>query len=280
MPKSAALKYWPLAVLTVLIVAIVCMSRYAENRKASKATNTQPSSPQISVAPNDASKTPKNTDKPKNPPSWVETFAWPDGVIARVLILTLIVIAWQSVETCAAAKAGKVAAEAARFNVQAVVNAERALLLFTVEKERVEGTGMPAIFHINVVNYGKVPARRLEISNPFHATMTLADFISVSPPDYGEDFQEIQEWLAPKESWRVATFSPYENRVERVMVAHDHGVKPHMVEVIIYGQVTYYDGISSDVRHSRYCFAHDREPFSNIGGSLTPVGSEEYLECT
>jgi len=110
--------------------------------------------------------------------------------------------------------------------------------------------------------------------------MTLNDFVSLSPPDYGDDLQEIQEWLAPKESWRVATFFPYEKRTERVMAAQNRGVELDMIEVIIYGQVTYYDGISPDVRHSRYCLAHDKEPFSNIGGSLTPVGNEEYLECT
>jgi hypothetical protein len=193
---------------------------------------------------------------------------------------TLGVLIWQSLLGRRSAQAAETAANAALLNAQAVINAERALLLFTVEKESFSGSGGPSIFHINVVNYGKVPARRLEISKPLHATMTLSDFVSLSPPDYGEDLEETQEWLAPKESWRVATFFPYERRADRVFAAQNAGVDVDMVEVIIYGQVTYFDGISSEERHSRYCLAHDREPFSNIGGSLTPVGNEEYLECT
>jgi hypothetical protein len=110
--------------------------------------------------------------------------------------------------------------------------------------------------------------------------MTLNNFVSLSPPDYGEDVEEIQEWLAPRESWRVTTFFPSERLVERVHAAQNEKVKVDEIEVIIYGQVSYYDGISPVVRHSRYSFAHDREPFSNIGGSPTPVGNEEYLECT
>ena len=265
--------------LILSIAAIYAMSRYVENRKQESSINAQTGSPQSAVAPNEGGQPKQNADKSKNPSSWVDTFAWPEGVTTWVLLLTLLVIAWQSVETHAAVKTGEVAAEAALLNAQAVINAERALLLFTVEKERVQGPGGPSIFHINVVNYGKVPARRLEISRPNHATMALSDFVSLSPPDYGDVLQETQEWLAPKESWRVATFSPYEKRVERVLDAQDRGVEPDTMEVIIYGQVTYYDGISGD-RHSRYCLAHDREPFSNVGGSLTPVGSEEYLECT
>jgi hypothetical protein len=186
----------------------------------------------------------------------------------------------QTLVAIASAEAARVSADAALLNAQAVINAERALLLFTVEKEKLSGLGGPSIFHINIVNYGKVPARRLEISNPFHAIMPLDDFIATSPPDYGEDLQEVQEWLAPKESRRVVTFCPYEKRREIMAAAQSLGVEYLMVKAIIYGQVTYHDGISLKERHSRYCYAHERVPFSNIGGSVTPVGPKEYLECT
>lgn len=192
------------------------------------------------------------------------------GVI--VALLTLWMIRRQ-------AETGRDAAKAALLNTQAVINAERAWLLFSVEKEPAPGLGGPSYFHIKVVNYGKVPARRLEISKLLHATMTLKDFVSLSPPDYGDDLEGIQEWLAPGESWRVATFFPYEMGSDKALAAQNSGVKIEEIEVIIYGQVTYFDGISKELRHSRYCLAYD-EPFSNIGGSLTPVGTEEYLECT
>jgi hypothetical protein len=114
MLKRLALKYWPLALFFVLIVAVLCMSRYAECRKAENQENTQASSPESKVSPPDADKGTKKTNKPKYPPSWVDTFAWPEGVTAWALFLTLFVIAWQSVETHAAAEATVASVEAAK----------------------------------------------------------------------------------------------------------------------------------------------------------------------
>jgi hypothetical protein len=123
-PKILALKYWPLMLLTVLIVAIVGMSRYAENRKASATADTQPCSPQFSVSPNDADKSAKNTSNPNNSPSWVETFTWPEGVTAWALLFTLLVIAWQSTETRAAAQASKASIRLQEATMQQWVDAE------------------------------------------------------------------------------------------------------------------------------------------------------------
>ena len=44
-------EYWPLAVLVVLVAAIFCMSRYAENRKAERKDNAQASSPNAVISP-------------------------------------------------------------------------------------------------------------------------------------------------------------------------------------------------------------------------------------
>jgi hypothetical protein len=264
-----------LAILGLLLAVAPMMPgqpNKAADQKQESAKHGQPSPVASAPEKHDSGQTDQTKASP-NPPEWYAAIERPDWWLVVLGFATLGIVAWQTYQT-------KKAAEAALLNAQAVINAERALLLFTVEKERVQGPGGPSIFHISVVNYGKVPARRLEISRPLHATMTLNDFVSMSPPDYGDDLEEIQEWLAPKETWRVATFFPYEKRTERIMAAQNRGVAPETIEVIIYGQVTYHDGISAYLRHSRYCLAHDREPFSNIGGSLTPVGSEEYLECT
>ncbi len=114
MSKRLALKYWPLALLFVLIVAVLCMSYYAEHRKAENQEYAQASSPKPTVSPLEADKRPKPTNKPKYPPSWVDTFAWPEGVTTWGLFLTLFVIAWQSVETHAAAEATAAGVEAAK----------------------------------------------------------------------------------------------------------------------------------------------------------------------
>ena len=154
MPKILALKYWPLALLTVLIVAIVCMSRYAEDRKASATADTQPGSPQLSVSPNDAGKGAKSTDKPDNSPSWVETFAWPEGVTAWALLLTLLIIAWQSTETRAAAQLADRAIESqkdtAKRQLRAYLTVKNAML-FLHEDGMVEPK-------IEIINSGQTPA--------------------------------------------------------------------------------------------------------------------------
>lgn len=100
--------------LLTLIVAVLCMSRYAESHKTDHQDNTQASRPETPISKNDASKGTKNTDKPQHPPSWIETFTWPDGVTAWALLLTLLVIAWQSAETRAAAIATEASVEAGK----------------------------------------------------------------------------------------------------------------------------------------------------------------------
>ena len=88
--KRLAMKYWPMALLLILIVAVLCMSRYAENSKAENAQANASKSTQRAIE--------------SLRPSWIETFAWPEGATAWALFLTLLVIAWQSTETREAAK--------------------------------------------------------------------------------------------------------------------------------------------------------------------------------
>jgi hypothetical protein len=87
MLKRLDSKYLPMILLVLSIVAILCLSRHAGGDKA----------------------------------SWIETFAWPNGVTAWALLLTLMVIAWQSTEARDAAKATRDAAQATlkQANIQA-----------------------------------------------------------------------------------------------------------------------------------------------------------------
>jgi len=112
MLKRLVSKYWPMIAFLLFIGAILGMSRYAEHRKAENQENTQASSPQGTVTPNDASKSTENADKAKHRPDFIDTFAWPEGATVWALFLTLIVIAWQSAETRAAAQATVASVEA------------------------------------------------------------------------------------------------------------------------------------------------------------------------
>lgn len=104
MLRQLALKYWPMLLLFIAVVTVLCLSRYAEDRRAENQDNAQARNPQTSISSDDATKGTQKTYKPHHPPSWIETFTWPDGVTAWALLLTLLVIAWQSTETRDAAK--------------------------------------------------------------------------------------------------------------------------------------------------------------------------------
>jgi hypothetical protein len=155
--KRLGSKYWPIVLLFTFIIAILCMSRYAEDRKAENRNNTQSSSPMTAVAPNDASKSTQNTNKPQHPPSWIETFTWPEGVTAWSLLLTLIVIAWQSTETRAASQSMALSAKAA-------IEAQRARMKIeiSVDKSRSDDQTKWS-FDISAKNIGQTVASISEI---------------------------------------------------------------------------------------------------------------------
>lgn len=78
-----------------------------------------------------------------------------------------------------------------------------------------------------------MPDTRIEISESNLATMTLADLVDV-PPEYG-GVEEIREWLAPKEQWRVATFFPFVGLQDKFWVAENAKVAINTIENMIYG---------------------------------------------
>jgi hypothetical protein len=200
----------------------------------------------------------------------MQWYAQPEWWLFILGIPTLFVIGWQSGETRKSANAAKDAAKAALLNAQAIINAERAILLFKIGQDE-----RPELFTIKIVNCGKVPARKIDISKPVQATMILGEFAFMSPPVY-ENGYDIREWLAPGEALTVATILPRSTKLENLYDAERKKLPPDLGHRFTYGQVTYFDGISSQLRHSRYCVAvHDdtREP-------IAPAVNDEYLECT
>jgi uncharacterized protein (UPF0333 family) len=96
--------YWPLLLIAVLLAAIVGMSQYAESSKE----NCEDSAGKVKaaeVAKGDDSKASNNAEDACKPPIWARYFTWPEGVGAWAVIITIFVIAWQSVETRTAAQA-------------------------------------------------------------------------------------------------------------------------------------------------------------------------------
>jgi hypothetical protein len=161
MLKRLAMKYWPLILLLILTVAVLGMSRYAEKRKAENQESTQVSRPQTPITPLKTDQGAEKADKSKHPPTWIDTFTWPEGVTAWALFLTLFVIAWQSVETHAAAKSGEDAAEIALANTKTLINVERPWLVMAIERDK----ELKNLFRMKAVNRGRTPAQIISISD-------------------------------------------------------------------------------------------------------------------
>jgi hypothetical protein len=214
-----------------------------------------------------------------DPAWWHVFFTWPEGITALLLLFTLGVITWQAWETRKAAEASLESARAALISAHAGVNAQRAQLLFVVKKEKGSRPGQ-AIFDIWVKNFGKTPAR-LVGWRPQNE-LFVADAKSLPTPPVYTGLYALESYLIPDGEILVASFNPSEpgQATQRAAVSKADNVGFHDVQALVYGQVEYLDGISHDRQTSRYCFRFQREPFSNIGGSIEPCGPPEYNYCS
>ena len=139
-------RYWPLIVIVAILAAVVGVSQYAETTKQhceERASKVKAAS----IAKGDDSEASNNAEDACSPPVWARYFTWPEGAGAWAVILTLIAIAWQSIETRDAAKG-------AFLNAQAVINAERPWIVVIVEPV----VGPMGGFNVNIKNKGRTPA--------------------------------------------------------------------------------------------------------------------------
>lgn len=97
----------------------------------------------------------KAEDGKKNPPWWYVLIAWPDGITAWAVLLTLAAIVWQAVQT-------KKAAQAALLNAQAVLNSERPWIL--METKVFHNPGQEPVSMVVAKNCGRTPARSTRLS--------------------------------------------------------------------------------------------------------------------
>ena len=109
------MRSWLLLLIVGILFAIICMSQYADsakNRYEEGAKHTK----DASVTKGDDKKADNDTEKTYQPPVWAKFVTWPESVGAWAVILTVLAIVWQSVETRRAADAavqGNVDARAA-----------------------------------------------------------------------------------------------------------------------------------------------------------------------
>jgi hypothetical protein len=191
-------------------------------------------------------------------PRWYRLFSWPEGITAWAIILTLIVIAEQTMQT-------RNAAESALLNAKALVNSERPWLIAEV----VRGSQMPHFYEIQITNYGRTPARFLN-GDASYLFAERPDLLSV-PPNYSSPFVLPKQLLiAPGKGFPIP---------------HGYNV-PHLLQkpaaanktLVIYGRVLYEDTIIPGVEHeTRWCFGYiDVARGQTMGGDFMLTGPNEY----
>jgi hypothetical protein len=110
-----------------------------------------------------------NGGRTEQPWDWRRLVAWPEGITAWAIILTLGAITWQTIETHRTATASRNAACAALKQANHIALSERAWVLVkrvaltSGGVDRPEGTQQVSI-HCKAENYGKTPARVLGLN--------------------------------------------------------------------------------------------------------------------
>jgi hypothetical protein len=165
MLKALRTRHRAMVVLAVLAGAVIAMSYYAEHRKEIYGRHAKPSKPVAPVTKSDTGDAVADANESEYPPSWIDTFAWPEGATAWFLLFTLFVIAWQSAETRSAAKASKKSAQAALAQIKIMKQSADIGKGATVPTLRVlkfnMGGSDPLVdneMELTVRNYGATPA--------------------------------------------------------------------------------------------------------------------------
>jgi hypothetical protein len=249
MLKRLSGKYWPMILFLIFIGAILYVSHYAEERKTQQPKDAQSRGPQTAISPNDGSKSAEEAPKAEHHPDFIDTFTWPEGATVWALFLTLLVIAWQSVETRDAARAGLL-------NAQAVINAERAWVVMIIERDE----EFPRLFRVKAKNCGSTPAKIVAASQQW-CVIENADKMP-KEPQYGHGRRFVEGvFLFPGESQAMMEFGRDHLRMPPIgyePTGEDEfqRVKEGQASCIVFGNVVYRDILSSPdelERETRWC---------------------------
>ena len=166
-------KYLWIPFAVAVITAVVLMARYDKNYDTGShgydIKCAQPSEPTSASASLACTINPKqDTDQSQSgPPWWHKLVAWPEGITAWLLVLTLGAIIWQAWETRKAAQGAKDGAAAAMAQIQFMKDKERARIEITFAEDSDAITIRPdemviiGTFHLNLKNVGGTAARNI-----------------------------------------------------------------------------------------------------------------------
>ena len=177
------------------------------------------------------------------------------------------------------------AAEAARLNAQALINAERpwvmvqiniVQMLMTEDEGRLHGKYG---FQLTMFNYGKTPAHILDCKTLKFDFLENPDNELPLIPQYGASDRE-QRFLAPNDSLPLGSpFNPHIVKVETVAERAARGERTPG-DLVAYGMIEYGDGVSEKSYKTAFCYRRDKMSMSSMVGHLVLCGPRIYNEYT
>lgn len=279
-------KYLGVFFAVAFIVAVVLVARHDKSYDASDygyniqcVQGSDPSSASASLACTIHSQ--KNADQSEaKPPWWHEFLAWPEGVTAWLLMLTLGAIVWQSYATANAA-------EAALLNARALINAERPWVFMAIEKTgQVIDVDFETLdyFTIKAVNKGRTPAAVLFIGE---GVTVLSNAKSLPLlPNYVEAVEIRSPVMVAPDGYQVIT--QVDQSTLRLKLKNStlyDAAKAAEARVYVFGKVLYRDvfaPLSESPHETRWCACFN---FGTVGGDDSDdlffvEGSSEYTRQT
>lgn len=180
------------------------------------------------------------------------------------------------------AETGAKSADAALLNAKALINAERPWVMVHIKKTT--GERGRATFQIKAFNYGKSPAHIVDVRGPKIEFYESPDDLPI-PPDYGTG-QWSKRFLAPNTEFPLAASIDPANyalseRTRSVIAQVEQGKplpKRQGSVLVIYGLIQYTDGVANTTYKTPFCYCHNREFPSEIGGLMVLCGPPIYNE--
>ncbi len=188
--------------------------------------------------------------KKVNRPWWHELFAWPEGITAWALILTLFMITWQSAATASAASAANRGIEHSIASERAWVLVD-SVILASGKAELPEGTDQVFI-QCNARNHGRSAARVLGM-RAVHAVGPISDPGKTWDAKlYESDGQDTPRWviLPDKNTALHCAVSGFFAKTGQVITGN---LNPGE-SIFIHGVVRYWDMFSDTERTTRFCY--------------------------
>jgi hypothetical protein len=199
-----------------------------------------------------------DSSKPYNDPeNWwglgFVYFGWPAGTTIWALFITFLVIAEQTMET-------RKAAQAALLSAQAVINAGRAWVAFSINY------ASDSAYNISVRNHGNTPARIHYMYSPRSIVFPGEELPAkpVYPSDPEEDFEYM---LFPNEE-------RFLEKLDILFFTRKHGFDWEEVRTGVRCMqliccLRYTDALSPEIRETRIAFRHDiqKRHWRTVGGT-------------